>query len=60
MMVLTYIAESFWDARVWLPPNVTWSDLKPNENIKYANHNHLYYPLPMALALLVIRMLLEK
>lgn len=55
-----FIADSFWDERIWLPPNVTWSDIKPNSKIQYADHNHLYYPIPMALGLLLIRIFLEK
>lgn len=60
MLNMEYALEKFWDRRMWLPPNVTWEDLEPNGKIQYTNHNHLYYPLPMALVMLIIRYFLEK
>lgn len=58
--MLEYVIEGFWDNRFWLPPNVTWSDLVTNEKTQYADHRHLYYPLPMAIVMLIIRYFLEK
>ncbi|KAL0277237.1 UNVERIFIED_CONTAM: hypothetical protein PYX00_004591 [Menopon gallinae] len=60
MTVLEYVLARFWDERIWLPSNVTWETLRPNDKIQYADHNHLYYPLPFALGLLFLRALLEK
>ncbi|XP_014280302.1 ceramide synthase 6 isoform X1 [Halyomorpha halys] len=51
--------DTFWSQSVWLPPNITWADLEPNGKIQYPNHRHLYYPLPMAIGMLVLRYLLE-
>ena len=58
--MLKYITDKFWDESIWLPPNVTWRDLRPNDKIQYADHKHLYYPIPMALGLLLLRVFLEK
>jgi hypothetical protein len=45
---------------VWLPPNVTWADLEPNDKIAYADHRHLALSLPMAFLLLALRFVLER
>lgn len=60
MNILTNISATFWSPEVWLPPNITWKDISPNADNKYANYQHLVYPLPMALVLLGIRYALER
>ncbi|XP_043290137.1 ceramide synthase 6 [Venturia canescens] len=60
MEILTNISSAFWSPDVWLPPNTTWDDIAPNSDNKYANHQHLIYPIPMALCLLVLRYALER
>lgn len=56
------IFDTFWDERVWLPPNTTWKDIQPGpgKNIHYADYRHIFYPIPMAFVLLIIRYVLEK
>lgn len=51
------ISEWFWNERVWLPPNVTWQKLETlaEQRENYSNFSYLWYPLPAALVLLVIR-----
>ena len=51
------ISELFWNERIWLPPNVTWTDLNnlTAENASYASFSYLWYPLPAALLLIAIR-----
>lgn len=59
---LKIISETFWSEYIWLPPNTTWADIAPeaSKEINHANHRHLFYPLPMAIVLLVLRHFLEK
>jgi hypothetical protein len=62
------ISSWFWNPDIWLPPNVTWDNFKePNvlnntaiEPDNYAKFGDLWYPIPMALVLMVLRRVLEK
>lgn len=54
------VSDAFWDPSIWLPPNITWADLEPNDTNQYANHKDLLYPIPMAAVVLVIRYFIEK
>lgn len=60
MNVLKNVSSAFWSTDVWLPPNITWDDIKPNSENKYADYHHLIYPLPMAFTLLLMRYALER
>lgn len=60
MDILKNVSSAFWSTDVWLPPNITWDDIKPNSENKYADYQHLIYPLPMAFILLIIRYALER
>ncbi|XP_033341835.1 ceramide synthase schlank [Megalopta genalis] len=60
MNILNNVSSAFWSTDIWLPPNITWEDIKPTPENKYANYQHLIYPLPMALILLVIRFAFER
>jgi len=50
----------FWNPDIWLPPNVTWADLVPNEKIQYADHRDLYYGLVWGILLIGVRRCIEK
>ena len=54
------LSEWFWNPDVWLPPNITWADIKSNETVKYAEFEDLYHPIPMAFIFLVIRFFIER
>lgn len=54
LQVFNTISETFWSPSVWLPPNVTWSQLNGHFNNLY------YYPLLFAAVLTFIRYLVEK
>ncbi|KAF0304092.1 Ceramide synthase 6 [Amphibalanus amphitrite] len=54
------LSEWFWNPDVWLPPNITWADIKSNETVKYAEFEDLYHPIPMAFLFLVIRFFVER
>lgn len=60
MEILANVSSSFWSPDIWLPPNITWDNIKPNSDNKFADYRHLIYPLPMALCHLVIRFALER
>jgi ceramide synthetase len=60
MSLLQTLLDKFWNPDVWLPPNVTWADLEPNDKIAYADHRHLVIPLPLAIVLLALRFILER
>ena len=55
--------EWFWDDDFWLPPNITWKDVtnKPDgSGIRYADFNHLAYPLVLCWALVAVRLAVEN
>ncbi|XP_061077891.1 ceramide synthase 2-like [Conger conger] len=54
------ISECFWWDRIWLPPNLTWSDLEDGHGRVYAKASHLYVTVPYAMAFLIIRYLFER
>ena len=62
------ISSWFWNPAIWLPPNVTWehfeeASLLNNTVIEpedYAKFSDLWYPIPMALVMMVIRWVVEK
>lgn len=47
--------ETFWNENFWCPPNVKWSDFKPDN----AQLQDLYYSLITAMALIALRLTLE-
>lgn len=54
--------DTFWSPSIWLPPNTTWADISPESSseIQHADHRDLWYPLPLAFVLLLVRYLFEK
>lgn len=58
--MLDTISEWLWWERLWLPVNVSWSDLEDNEGRVYAKASQLYAALPCALCMLLIRYLFER
>ena len=59
---ISKVAEIFWHERIWLPPNVTWDDLETLnvQNASYASSSYLWYPIPAAFFLILIRSLFTK
>lgn len=51
-------AAWFWSPSFWLPANITWSHLEPYNrfDIRY----NLFYPIYVAIGLIIIRTLFEK
>lgn len=54
------IYEWFWWDRLWLPVNLTWTDLEDREGRVYAKASHLYATIPFTVAFLVIRFMFER
>ncbi|XP_053617765.1 ceramide synthase 2-like [Plodia interpunctella] len=54
--------DTFWSEKVWLPPNTTWDDIAPGPEkaVVYADSNHVFFPIPLALVFITVRYLLEK
>ena len=58
----------FWNADVWLPPNITWDTFKEqhlvNEELlgpeDFASFTDLAYPIPLAFVMLAIRYLVMQ
>ena len=58
--MLEQVSEFLWWERLWLPKNVSWSDLQDGDGLFYARPSHLYLALPCAFALLLVRYLFER
>lgn len=54
-------SDNFWSEDVWLPPNTTWADLYPdlNSEIRHTDYRHLFYPIPAAFIMILIRFVAE-
>jgi len=61
-------ASWFWNPDVWLPPNVTWDSFKDTEFVKetfedstkFAKFSDLWYPIPLAILVMLMRWVVEK
>lgn len=54
---------TFWNEHVWLPPNVTWAHLtnaRGQTGVNYRVVSDLWYPIPAALLVILIRTQLER
>jgi hypothetical protein len=51
------LAAAFWSPAIWLPPNITWQDFEGRPEA--AQFHHLLLPFPLALLLILARLLLE-
>lgn len=58
--MLDLMYEWFWWDRLWLPYNVTWTDLEDRDGRVYAKASDLCFTLPCAFALMVLRFLFER
>ncbi|XP_059224190.1 ceramide synthase 5 [Stomoxys calcitrans] len=62
MEVLRQLSNTFWSPNVWLPPNVTWSDIAPGsrDDVHHADYKDLIWPLPLAGIIMLIRYSVER
>lgn len=50
------LSSLFWKEDIWLPPNMTWEDVKPEPgSTRYTNFGELWYPVPAALVIILVR-----
>lgn len=62
MGLLQQFSQTFWSEAVWLPPNVTWADIAPGSrpDVDHADYRDLWWPVPMALFLMLLRFTVER
>ncbi|XP_054626647.1 protein Lines homolog 1 isoform X3 [Dunckerocampus dactyliophorus] len=58
--MLDVLYEWFWWDRIWLPGNLTWTDLEDKEGRVYAKASHLYVVIPYAFVFLFVRYIFER
>uniref|UniRef100_A0A8C7BT58 Ceramide synthase 4 n=1 Tax=Neovison vison TaxID=452646 RepID=A0A8C7BT58_NEOVI len=58
--MLSSLSEWFWQERLWLPPNNTWAALEDRDGLVYPHARDLLAALPVALALVVMRLAFER
>ena len=62
------ISSWFWSPSIWLPPNITWENFKKPSMLNntaiqpkdYAIFSDLWYPIPMAFMLMILRWVVER
>jgi len=67
-MAVERASQWLWAPSVWLPPNVTWESFEQEREVggalvapdSYARFSDLLYPLPVCLAMSVLRCLVER
>ncbi|KAM8830064.1 ceramide synthase 5-like isoform 2-T2 [Synchiropus picturatus] len=58
---MSAISAWFWSEKFWLPENVTWVDLEhPPPGVDYPRLRHVLYALPLAVVVLLLRLLFER
>lgn len=62
MEIFRAVSDTFWSTKVWLPPNITWVDIRPGvrEDVNHADYRHLIYPIPIAAVILLLRNVVER
>lgn len=56
------VSDTFWSKSIWLPPNTEWADIAPGSrpDVTYPDYRDLWWPLPMAIGLLMLRYCIER
>ncbi|XP_070588996.1 ceramide synthase 4-like [Erythrolamprus reginae] len=57
---MVQLMQWFWRPEYWLPPGITWEDLKETEDIRYPQPRHLLLCFPITLLLITIRFIFER
>lgn len=62
MELVRAVSDTFWSTKVWLPPNITWEDIRPGvrSDVTHADYRHLIYPIPLAAVIIVLRWVVER
>ena len=58
--VYYWLKEWLWSEYFWLPPTASWADLQRNQTVFYPAASDMFIPIPLAVGLLVIRLLWER
>ncbi|XP_012646255.1 ceramide synthase 4 [Microcebus murinus] len=58
--MLSTFNEWLWQDRFWLPPNTSWAQLEDRDGLVYAHPRDMLAALPLALALLALRVTFER
>ena len=66
--MLSSLSTWFWNDDIWLPPGITWSSMKKPQSVnsitihpeQFAQFRDLWYPLPMALVMILARWMVER
>jgi ceramide synthetase len=66
--VINDVSQWFWSPEIWLPPNVTWDSFRETIVVKnhvleptdFANFSDLWYPVPLAILVIIVRSWVEK
>nr|XP_015823606.2 ceramide synthase 5 [Nothobranchius furzeri]XP_054601972.1 ceramide synthase 5 [Nothobranchius furzeri] len=57
----SFFSSWIWSERFWLPENVSWSDLEhPPPGVEYPRLEHLLLAFPLAVGVLLLRLLFER
>ena len=61
MGTLEQFGNWFWNDNFWLPPNVTWDQFETKASgTRYASFSDLFWPIPMAFAIIFLRFVVEN
>ncbi|ODM90846.1 Ceramide synthase 6, partial [Orchesella cincta] len=60
--VLSSFLEHFWCPEFWLPPGITWDDIRPDQDtgVNYPIFGDAFYAIPLAICMISIRFLVER
>lgn len=58
--ILRSFLDWFWNPDVWLPPGIEWKDIVPNEKVKYAAYGDMLWPIPAAICIICVRIVVER
>ncbi|XP_051018928.1 ceramide synthase 4 [Acomys russatus] len=58
--MLYSLNEWLWQEVYWLPPNRTWAELEDRDGMVFAHPHHMLAALPVALVLMVVRVIFER
>ncbi|XP_007905491.1 ceramide synthase 2 isoform X2 [Callorhinchus milii] len=58
--MLQSVSDWFWWDHLWLPRNLTWTDLEDQDGYVYAKVSQLYITLPFAVVFIIVRYFFER
>uniref|UniRef100_A0ACB8F0M4 Uncharacterized protein n=1 Tax=Sphaerodactylus townsendi TaxID=933632 RepID=A0ACB8F0M4_9SAUR len=58
--MLLSLTEWFWKHEFWLPPGITWEDMKETDEIRYPQPHHLLLGILCSFLLIGLRLTFER